>query len=1204
MTITVDGQETELFALTDPMGNFRLEPAPVGRFFVHINGQTATNAVPPGAYYPFVGKAWESVASQETNIGNVFLPLVAADTLQAVSQTQDTEITFPSEVLKQNPELAGVSIMVPADSLFANDGTRGGMVGIAPVAPDRLPGQLPSGLELPLVITVQTSGATNFDVPVPVCFPNLPDPVTGAPLDPGTENALLSFNHDTGRWEHVGPMTVSDDGQLICTDPGVGIRAPGWHGSGPAPVEPPPPPDPPQCGGTAAVGTTAGDGDCCVPDQTAFIACFDDRTHELRGRVAACTLLAVGCVALCVAATGPVATAACWGCVGVLTACEAGAICENEYQQCVCTRDHQCGPRCASSCGDGAAAASANLGVDVPVLTELLRINNQAISLLYPLMGMEIPGEVPDQVQALLDEADTVAGGDAVQWLSEFIVQQEELSAPLKAQIGEPAGLAPPHSVSYEAEIERPDGILRLRGKTDPLAQYAIFVPRDGQLRSVNFFDPMESTLGVAFPRLSAQARYDLQRVYMLQVGESDLDFDSDGLVDLAEVVLGTLPWNSDTDGDGIPDGAEVQQGTDPLDGVVAQTGIIATVNTTGTAVDVCAVNDVAVVADSGAGVTIFNVFNGMEPTIIAQVDTPGSASAVACAGDLIPVADGDAGLAIIDISDPPAAQIIHQIPLGGAVRAVVAGGPIAYVGVDDGTIAAIDLATGAVLQQTNVGSAVQDLAIEKETLYVLTVGTLHALPLTGGPLQVAGSVASPGVVGAAAGRLRLFVGGGIAYAVHTVGYNTFDLASPLAPSLIATGSTTQFGWKQVTPNGSGLAVATVGNNSTVDGPHHVSLYDVSDPAQTDVFLTTFPTPGLARSVSIFNGLAYVADGSAGLQVINYLAYDALGVPPAITVASNFAPGMAEEGQIMRVTADVTDDVQVRHVEFYVDGVKVFTDGNFPFEHRFVTPVIAQQSSFTLRARASDTGGNATWTDETVITLVPDATPPSVVAFSPPDGSDECPNSVTAVSVTFSEPIDLATLDESTFQLFSAGGDGIPGNGDDVSVVGAISFLVESNTALLSFFGAALPADSYHAVAGGSIADLAGNVLGADLSWTFGVLAPAVGCCQAGCPGCTDAVVEACVCAQAPSCCTNNWDELCVVLVEFLGCGTCDGSGLIAEAVGSPIGIENLTDPTGPAINEAVGPPVALQNLTDPTGPPIGEAVGPAVSLENLGTPP
>ena len=74
-------------------------------------------------------------------------------------------------MIAENPELEGVEIVVPPDALFADDGARGGMVGIAPVDPNRLPGTLPDDLEFPLVITVQTDGATNFDRPVPVKFP-------------------------------------------------------------------------------------------------------------------------------------------------------------------------------------------------------------------------------------------------------------------------------------------------------------------------------------------------------------------------------------------------------------------------------------------------------------------------------------------------------------------------------------------------------------------------------------------------------------------------------------------------------------------------------------------------------------------------------------------------------------------------------------------------------------------------------------------------------------------------------------------------------------------------------------------------------------------------------------------------------------------------------------------------------------------------
>ena len=111
--------------------------------------------------------------------------------------------------------------------MVSDDGTTGGSIGIAPVSPDRLPEPLPAGLNLPVVITIQTDGATNFDVPIPATFPNVDQ------LPPGSKSALWSFDHDKGKWEIAGPMTVSDDGKFIATDTGVGIRQPGWHGSAP-----------------------------------------------------------------------------------------------------------------------------------------------------------------------------------------------------------------------------------------------------------------------------------------------------------------------------------------------------------------------------------------------------------------------------------------------------------------------------------------------------------------------------------------------------------------------------------------------------------------------------------------------------------------------------------------------------------------------------------------------------------------------------------------------------------------------------------------------------------------------------------------------------------------------------------------------------------------------------------------------------------
>ncbi len=46
-------------------------------------------------------------------------------------------------------------------------------------------------------------------------------------------------------------------------------------------------------------------------------------------------------------------------------------------------------------------------------------------------------------------------------------------------------------------------------------------------------------------------------------------------------------------------------------------------------------------------------------------------------------------------------------------------------------------------------------------------------------------------------------------------------------------------------------------------------------------------------------------------------------------------------------------------------------------------------------------------------------------------------------------------------------------------------------------------------------------------------------CCDVGGPGCDDAAVQTCVCAVDPFCCETEWDDLCVIGVEFYQCGDC-----------------------------------------------------------------
>ncbi|MBI3418163.1 MAG: Ig-like domain-containing protein, partial [Verrucomicrobia bacterium] len=1153
VTITVDGREQDLRAVTDANGNFTLSPAPPGRFFVHIDGRTAVNPAagihyPDQSYYPYVGKAWEALAGRTDNLaggtGKIYLPLIVQGTLQPVSMTSDTTISFPPSVVASNPALAGVSITVPANSLFSDDGTRGGKVGIAPVPPDRLPGPLPPGLELPLVITVQTDGALNFDKPAPICFPNLHG------LKPGEQTTLVSFNHKKGIWEAVGSMTASADAKYVCTDPGVGILQPGWHGdcgckpdgpqppcgacrcpappTGPSPTarvsfpdqrstsytedmqsrfnisvmgpgkkkRPPKPPKPPKDWGPAPCPNplpppppTCSDGDnqaCIDACGDAAQACEDKAHSDFATNFVSCvkgTKINQKCVNIASFKYG-----------------QAVIKCQKDFATCAAG----CIPRCNPLPRVAAQTSAMSLApLSIPnrrrtsvaltsvqsasssdaLVAEINQLLEQIVTVVTPFVDAATwPANVEATVEQLSAQLDAISNGQYPELLAQHARRVEDARFFNLFDTYYSYDNSPPYPVAYVAEIKRANGQqLLLRGETQAFGQYSLFIPRDGQLLSVRFYDRLTKSYAIIEPDPDADPGSPLPYFTLFYLSGDEIDSDNDGLPDVVESVFGTNPNNPDSDGDGIPDGAEVDQGTNPLDGAPVQTGIIATAKTPGSAVDICAANDLVITAEGAAGISIFNAYTGDNPTIIAHVPTPGNAQRVACAGNFVAVAQPDAGLSIVDVSTPASARIIQQVRFSGA-QAVAVGAGKAYAGLDSGLIVVVDLATGVLVNRVSVTNAVWDLGLTGNYLYALTDNQLFALSLEGGKLLLTGSTVTPFEFFP---NRRLFVSGGIGYSVHRTGFNSLDLTDPAKPVLIKFGKTSQFGWKQIIANGSGLGLAAVGPNSTDDGRHDISLYDLSSPTNTDVFITTFPMPGIARALTLYNGLAYVAADAAGLQVVNYLAYDSKGVPPQISLVPGFDPNGVEAGKREYVNANATDDVQVRNVEFYLDGAKVFSDGNFPFEYRFVTPAFsATKTNFTLRARAFDTGGNATWSDEIAVKLVPDTTPPSVISTTPIGGGAR---SLTSVQAYFSEPLNPNTVTAASFHLFAAGADGEIGTADDVLVsAGVVSYDKSANAAVFTF-GTPLPVSRYRAVITTGVTDLAGNRLAADYVWDFQV---------------------------------------------------------------------------------------------------------------------
>ena len=1130
VTVTVDGAEETLRAVTDVEGRFRLEPSPAGEFFVHVDGRTSPESQwPDGDYYPFVGKRWSARAGRTDNLaggsGEIYLPLIRANTLQPVSLTEPTTITFPPEVLAANPGLAGVELRVPPNNLFDEAGNRGGRVGLAPVAPDRLPEPLPPGLNFPLVITVQTDGPQNFDQPVPIRFPNLPDPRTGQRLPSGAKSALWSFNHDTGEWEIAGPMTVTADGQFLETDPGVGIRQPGWHGAQPGAQMNARPRKEPDCPGFGwgdawDVGKAAFD---CIKNMTRVLQLISIAVESinevktvasslttLRDKYRAGQLDKEGLKAGLELIKAPKDNAV--NAYEVLTAqnpvskaldvakCASGLV-KVLFEKLCNNRD--CLGRVikflcntltpAVNLADALIQKAGDLEKSIrsaPLAALCLSFDALIATTTLPGAQRQLQGRAPaadpdPEILALLDA--TLADADQfvadMQFAVDGLQPIQDLQHLTQTAYGEAvqalvaqAGLRHAYYRLILPDFEQ-------RGRFNAQGDLSLRLPASTPYR-LEAYVPQFNALAVSEGQTPEVGRAGEFAPFRLEFLDDASDRDHDELPDAAEAVLGTDPDNPDSDSDGLLDGAEVRQGTDPLSGLAVATGILGTVPLPGEAQDISIANDLAVVALGSAGVAVVNVFEGLNPTLVSLLPTPHPATAVACGERYAAVACGPAGVAVLDLQAPGGPARRHQVHLGPAVRCVAAAATLGVAGTDTGEVVAFDLASGLQLDRLSLGSpAVQDLVFAGDQLYALTQGRLHVLVFDGGAWLRLGSVESPGNINTAHGRMRLFVGGNIAYAVHNRGYNTLDVQDPAAPRLITFQPLAQFGWKQIVLNGTGLGLAALSPNMAFDGAHHVSLYDVRDPAVVDAFLSEFPTPGVARALALNNGLAWVADHTAGLHVLNYLAYDRQGRPPTIRLEGRFPDHRASEGELKTVTAEVTDDVQVRHVEFYLNGQRVFSDGSYPFEFRFLVPALAEGADrFRIRARAVDTGGNAAWSEELDLAIVPDATPPRLLRTVPEAGA--WVGRITQVALFFNEPLDEATATPAAVQLVAAGPDGVFGTADDQLMPVA----VEARAALRSvhlLHAGELPPGRYQVRLADTLADLAGNRLAAPARFEF-----------------------------------------------------------------------------------------------------------------------
>ena len=211
---TVRIKDTGILTQTDARGYFRIQPAPVGTLYLIVDGSTVTR---PGSW-PDLEFVVTTIPGREKTLGMpvYLLPIDLADGI-FVSETAGGTLTLPG--------IPGFALDILPGSVTFPGGGKSGVVSVTMVHSDRVPMTPNFGQQPRLIVTIQPAGA-RFDPPARLTLPN----VEG--LSPGEVTDLYSFDHDLGHFVSIGPGTVSEDGTLIVSNPGVGIIKAGWHCGG------------------------------------------------------------------------------------------------------------------------------------------------------------------------------------------------------------------------------------------------------------------------------------------------------------------------------------------------------------------------------------------------------------------------------------------------------------------------------------------------------------------------------------------------------------------------------------------------------------------------------------------------------------------------------------------------------------------------------------------------------------------------------------------------------------------------------------------------------------------------------------------------------------------------------------------------------------------------------------------------------------
>lgn len=219
--VTMRVEETTREAKTDANGQFVIENVPVGP--VHLIADGTTAGIRGVIEYPRLMYELTTIAGANNTVG---MPIY----LLPLDLTNAKWVGGSDDVTYIIPDIPGFELTIKANSVTFPNGSKEGYISVTKVHADKVPMVPQIGQQPRFIITIQPPGAV-FDPPAPITLPN----VDG--LAPGEKTNMYSFDHDLGIFVSIGTGTVSEDGMVIQSDPGVGVVKAGWHcGGNPSPT--------------------------------------------------------------------------------------------------------------------------------------------------------------------------------------------------------------------------------------------------------------------------------------------------------------------------------------------------------------------------------------------------------------------------------------------------------------------------------------------------------------------------------------------------------------------------------------------------------------------------------------------------------------------------------------------------------------------------------------------------------------------------------------------------------------------------------------------------------------------------------------------------------------------------------------------------------------------------------------------------------